>query len=99
MIRRRVDLPPPLGPRRAVSSPVGMLTETSSSATKSPKRLVTPLTSMLIGRALVARRDGPDELVGAGRRRKACAAGSLACARSTGGVLGSEDGDDHDAED
>ena len=39
MIRSRVDLPPPLGPRRAVSWPVGMLTLTSSSATKSPKRL------------------------------------------------------------
>ena len=40
MIRSRVDLPPPLGPSSAVSWPVGMLTDTSSRATKSPKRLV-----------------------------------------------------------
>ena len=48
MIRSRVDLPPPDGPSRAVSWPFGMVTETSSSATKSPKRLVTPETSMLM---------------------------------------------------
>ena len=41
MIRSSVDLPPPLGPSSAVSRPVGMLTDTSSRATKSPKRLVT----------------------------------------------------------
>ena len=49
MMRRSVDLPPPLGPRSAVSCPVGMLTSTSSSATKSPKRLLTWETSMLTG--------------------------------------------------
>ena len=37
MIRSNVDLPPPLGPSSAVSEPVGMSTETSSSAAKSPK--------------------------------------------------------------
>ena len=31
-------LPPPLGPSKAVNDPVGMSTETLSSATKSPKR-------------------------------------------------------------
>ncbi len=41
MMRSSVDLPPPLGPSRAVSCPVGMLTVTSSRATKSPKRLLT----------------------------------------------------------
>ena len=49
MMRSRVDLPPPLGPSSAVSCPVGMLTETSSRATKSPKRLLTWATSMLNG--------------------------------------------------
>ena len=48
MMRSRVDLPPPLGPSSAVSWPVGMLTVTSSRATKSPKRLPTPETSMLM---------------------------------------------------
>ena len=48
MMRSSVDLPPPLGPSSAVSWPVGMLTDTSSSATKSPKRLLTLMTSMLI---------------------------------------------------
>src|SRR3954452_5795787 len=46
MIRRSVDLPPPLGPRSAVSDPEGMSTETSSRATKPPKRLVMWLTWM-----------------------------------------------------
>src|SRR5690349_10290151 len=46
--RSRVDLPDPLGPSRAVSPPSGTLIETSSSATKSPKRLVTSLTVMAI---------------------------------------------------
>jgi len=38
MMRSSVDLPDPLGPRSAVSEPVSTSTETSSSATKSPKR-------------------------------------------------------------
>src|SRR3954467_5670542 len=46
MTRSSVDLPLPLGPRRAVSPPSGTSMETSSSATKSPKRLVTFLTEM-----------------------------------------------------
>src|SRR3954451_17267499 len=41
MTRRSVDLPLPLGPRSAVSDPLATSTETSSSATKSPKRFVT----------------------------------------------------------
>ncbi len=49
MMRSRVDLPPPQGPSRAVSWPVGMVTLTSSSATKSPKLLVQARTSMLMG--------------------------------------------------
>jgi hypothetical protein len=48
MIRSRVDLPPPEGPSRAVSCPVGMVTLTSSRATKSPNFLLTPEMSMLI---------------------------------------------------
>src|SRR5829696_8658881 len=39
MIRSKVDLPPPLGPRSAVSCPVRTSTLTSSRATKSPNRL------------------------------------------------------------
>src|SRR5581483_3785821 len=39
--RRSVDLPLPLGPRSAVSDPLATSTETSSSATKSPKCFVT----------------------------------------------------------
>src|SRR4051794_12443161 len=39
--RSSVDLPLPLGPRSAVSEPLSTLMETSSSATKSPKRLLT----------------------------------------------------------
>src|SRR5690242_9000278 len=38
--RRSVDLPLPLGPSSAVSDPLSTSTETSSSATKSPKRFV-----------------------------------------------------------
>ena len=48
MMRSSVDLPPPLGPSSAVSCPVGMLTDTSSRATKSPKRLPTLAISMLM---------------------------------------------------
>src|SRR5690349_15127493 len=48
MMRSRVDLPPPEGPSRAVSWPVGRLTVTSSRATKSPNFLVTPVTSILM---------------------------------------------------
>src|SRR5688572_27748547 len=48
MIRRRVDFPPPEGPSRAVSCPVGMDTLTSSRATKSPNFLVTPVMSILM---------------------------------------------------
>src|SRR5829696_456640 len=40
MMRSRVDLPPPLGPSRAVSEPDGISTETSSRATNSPNRFV-----------------------------------------------------------
>src|SRR4029079_7091630 len=40
MTRSRVDLPPPLGPSRAVSEPDGTSTETSSRATNSPNLLV-----------------------------------------------------------
>src|SRR5205814_6585440 len=39
--RRSVDLPLPLGPRSAVNEPLATSIETSSSATKSPNRLVT----------------------------------------------------------
>ena len=38
MMRSSVDLPQPLGPSSAVSEPLGTSSETSSSATKSPKR-------------------------------------------------------------
>src|SRR5260370_28173467 len=41
-----VDLPLPLGPSSAVSDPLSTLIETSSSATKSPKRFVTLCASM-----------------------------------------------------
>ena len=40
MMRSSVDLPEPLGPSSAVSEPSGISSETSSSARKSPKRLV-----------------------------------------------------------
>ena len=48
MIRRSVDLPLPLGPSRAVSEPSGTVIETSSTATKSPNRLLAFSTMMLI---------------------------------------------------
>ena len=41
MIRSSVDLPEPLGPSSAVSEPSGTSSETSSRATKSPKRFDT----------------------------------------------------------
>src|SRR6478672_11721609 len=47
-IRSSVDLPPPDGPSRAVSWPVGRETLTSSRATKSPNFLLTPLISILM---------------------------------------------------
>src|SRR5215213_87118 len=46
--RRSVDLPLPLGPSRTVSDPDGIASETSSSATKSPNRFVTPRTLIAI---------------------------------------------------
>src|SRR6266545_3227652 len=46
MIRRSVDLPDPLGPRSAVREPPSTSRETSSTATKSPKRLDTLRTRM-----------------------------------------------------
>src|SRR5690606_30541048 len=48
MIRSSVVLPQPEGPSSAVNSPAGKSRETSSSATKSPKRLWICLTLMLI---------------------------------------------------
>ena len=48
MTRSSVDLPPPLGPSSAVSEPDGISTETSVSAAKSPKLLLTSRTMMLI---------------------------------------------------
>jgi ABC-type tungstate transport system substrate-binding protein len=45
--RRSVDLPLPLGPSSAVSEPLSTLIDTSSSATKSPKRLATWLTVIM----------------------------------------------------
>ena len=47
MMRSSVDFPPPLGPRSAVSEPVGTSSDTSSSATASPKRFEMDSTSML----------------------------------------------------
>ena len=47
MIRSSVDLPEPLGPSSAVSEPSGISSETSSSATKSPKRFVTSVTGIM----------------------------------------------------
>src|SRR5215207_3314411 len=49
--RRRVDLPPPLGPSSAVSEPSRTLSDTSLRATKSPKRFETESTTMLIAEA------------------------------------------------
>src|SRR5215510_6924277 len=49
MMRSRLVLPEPEGPRRATSSPVGTVRLTSFTATKEPKALVTPRTSIDIG--------------------------------------------------
>src|SRR5258706_9321072 len=46
MIRSRLVLPEPDGPRRATSSPVGTVRLTSATATKGPKDFVTERTSM-----------------------------------------------------
>ena len=50
MIRSSVDLPLPLGPSSAVSAPSPTVMETSSSAMKVPKRLLTLCTSIAIRR-------------------------------------------------
>lgn len=50
MMRRRVVLPEPEGPRRATSFPPGASTVTLSSAVNEPKRLVMFLARMLMGR-------------------------------------------------
>src|SRR5688572_20899953 len=44
--RRSVDFPLPLGPRSAVNEPPAIASETSSRATKSPKRFDTRLTAI-----------------------------------------------------
>jgi hypothetical protein len=44
--RSRVDLPLPEGPRSAVREPLGISTDTSSRAVKSPKRRVALRTRM-----------------------------------------------------
>ena len=56
MIRRSVDLPLPLGPSSAVSEPSSTRMQTSSSATKSPKRLLTLSASIAIAQTAVLRR-------------------------------------------
>ena len=58
MMRSSVDLPPPLGPSSAVSEPVGTSSDTSSSATASPKRFEMDSTSMLTPPPSRARRRG-----------------------------------------
>ncbi len=55
MIRSSVDLPLPLGPSSAVSAPSSTRMQTSSSATKSPKRLLTLRTSIAIRRPSLLR--------------------------------------------
>src|SRR5690349_24947319 len=89
MMRRRVDLPPPLGPSRAVRPPLGIETETSSRATKSPKRLLMWLTSMLMGRSV--RSVGVTGGAGTGR------CGARRRGRASALVLGAEEADDDDA--
>ena len=46
MMRSSVDFPEPLGPSSAVSDPLSTSSETSSRATKSPKRFETLRTEM-----------------------------------------------------
>src|SRR3954453_21539345 len=52
MMRSSVDLPPPLGPSRAVSRPLATDRSTSSNATKLPNRLTIPVASILTGSVL-----------------------------------------------
>ncbi len=87
--RSSVDLPPPLGPSSAVRRPVGTETETSSSATKSPKVLRTSRISMLMRRPPWGGGAGGPE--GAGEIAVRGAAGPGA-----GGVVGAQErhGDD-----
>src|SRR5215218_10473330 len=54
MMRKSVDLPLPLGPRRTVSEPPAIASETLSSAAYSPNRLLTRRTAIAIGRLLSA---------------------------------------------
>src|SRR3954453_7084734 len=61
MVRSSVDLPPPLGPSRAVSCPLGMLRLMSSRATKSPKNLLMPRISIPIGVLLRSEHGDDDE--------------------------------------
>src|SRR5919107_1683017 len=60
MMRSSVDLPPPLGPRSAVSRPVGIDRSMSDSAAKSPKLLLMPLISIPIG-VLLGTQQGDDD--------------------------------------
>src|SRR3954469_211318 len=61
MTRSRVDLPPPLGPSRAVNDPDGISTETSSRATKSPKRLVMLMASIPMSSLVLRAEDVHDQ--------------------------------------
>ena len=54
MMRSSVDFPEPLGPSSAVSAPLSTSSETSSTATKSPKRFVMLRTVMDIRRCALA---------------------------------------------
>src|SRR6187455_3345334 len=71
--RRSVDLPLPLGPSRAVSDPLGIATDTLSSATKLPKRFVTCWTVIatqpLLSAQHVHRHKGDDRQDGEHDRR------------------------------
>src|SRR5437868_3945811 len=67
--RRSVDLPLPLGPRSAVSEPLSTTTETSSSATKSPNRLVT-LRASIATDLLLRSEQGHQQQRRDGQRRK-----------------------------
>src|SRR5579871_6809813 len=66
MIRSSVVLPQPLGPRRERNSPARTLSDTASSASVAPKRLLTPCTSTALSR-LMRRSQAPVSRTVSGR--------------------------------
>ena len=82
MTLNSVDLPEPFGPITATTPPAGTVMSTAFSATRPPKRTVTPLTSSAGSPSCAQRRRGRVSAVKPPRRTSACC-----CSKVSAGLL------------